>query len=62
MACALPLGLSEVIAGKIEVQPHPIDWVTDPDEDDDDTAPGGVFNDPSCFEPGDEEEDDAEEA
>lgn len=37
----------------------PVDWICDPDSDDDESSPQG-FNEPTNFEPGDEAEDEEE--
>jgi hypothetical protein len=37
-----------------------IDWITDPDEDNDDESPHG-FNEPTAWEPGDQDDEDDED-
>jgi hypothetical protein len=48
-------GSLSAIWGEVHVQPHPVDWICDPDSDDDESSPQG-FNEPTSFEPGDEED------
>lgn len=54
MGCAGPL-IGSFIFGDIAVQPHPVDWIIDLDSDDDESSAQG-FNEPTQFEPGDEDE------
>jgi hypothetical protein len=39
----------------LTVHPHPVDWIIDPDSDDDESSAHG-FNEPTSFEPEDDEE------
>lgn len=41
---------------ELSTAPHPVDWLFEPDEDDDETSALG-FNEPTSYEPGNDEED-----
>jgi len=43
-----------------DVEPYAVDWIFSPDEDNDEESETG-FNDPSGWEPGDQDEDEEDE-